>query len=266
MAFTWVLVGSRTGCVNVPVWTSKSRQPLSPNQLAFLPRHLSKDKFRVYVGFVWTGRDDKRIHRPRKRNDFPLIFLCTLESHRRPQRNRGNRNATRLGHHCDFGFAHQATSRSELNTKRIFSCPSVFCLTYLATHSRAQEVNLQSPHFRAVVDATPHQPARYVNPHPHPHLGNEGSQNPGPTPTPTGDGTCRPRNAPPDEPILDPIQIITNLTLIVFACRTLLTRPKPLPPHIHQHSHIASSFFQSFHDGGRCPRYQHCPDKLTQSW
>lgn len=35
MAFTWVLVGGRTGCVNVPVWTSKSRQPLSPNQLAF---------------------------------------------------------------------------------------------------------------------------------------------------------------------------------------------------------------------------------------
>lgn len=56
MAFTWVLVGGRTGCVNVPVWTPKSRQPLSPNQLAFLPRHLSKDKFRVYVWICldWT--------------------------------------------------------------------------------------------------------------------------------------------------------------------------------------------------------------------
>lgn len=38
--------------------------------------------------------------------------------------------------------------------------------------------------------------------------------------------TYRPRNAPPDEPILDPIQIITNLTLIVFACRPSSTTPK----------------------------------------
>lgn len=225
---------------------------------------------RVYVWtFAEPARDTDRISHPQTPSKAvqPSIstFLCIRKSDQR-QRQRQRQQARRGSVGCahpdrDFLGPIPSEAFCGSNFEQRPLSESLLVLFLLQRSPRRPGAKIRELPGRCLLRLS----SRYVQyastGHPLGPNPNEGFQVPGPKMEPPVLATA---------PLGDLDPNYYELALIVFAPQATTSNIQPSChqaqivhiPHITQHRPSQ----RSTHHGGRCPRYQHCPDEFAQSW